>query len=246
VLPNAVMTLVVVPMPSDVEKAATARAAISAFWEQEGSEYDARPGHGIFSESERRLWTAALGAIPASSRVLDIGTGTGFVALLLAELGHQVTGVDASEAMLAHARAKAAEHGVDITLEKGVTEQLPFDDSCFDAVTARHFIWTLLEPERAFAEWRRVLIPGGMLVADCSLNPRVAAHHYTDEVAAALPFRGLTDPSPVAHALRSAGFTQVEVDVSSASGEYRRAMLCARAGTVSEPAGTRNLPDRER
>lgn len=223
---------------SDVEKATTARAAISAFWEQEGSEYDARTVHGIFSESERRLWTAALGAIPASSRVLDIGTGTGFVALLLAELGHQVVGVDASEAMLAHARAKAAEHGGDITLEKGVTEQLPFDDACFDAITARHFIWTLLEPERAFSEWRRVLIPGGTLVADCSLNPHVATRHYTDDVAAALPFRGLTDPSPVAQALRSAGFTEVEVDVSSASDEYRRAMLCARTGTVSKPTGT--------
>jgi ubiquinone/menaquinone biosynthesis C-methylase UbiE len=209
-----------------------------AFWEQQGSEYDHRAAHGIFSEAERRLWMTALGAIPPSSRVLDIGTGTGFVALLLAELGHHVTGVDASETMLANARVKAAKRGLAITFVEGVTERLPFADASFDAVTARHFIWTLLEPNEAFAEWRRVLTPSGTLVADCSLDPQVAAHHYTDDVAAALPFRGVVDPTPVDHALRSAGFGEVDVDLSSDIGEYRRAMLRARAGIAGQPAGT--------
>jgi ubiquinone/menaquinone biosynthesis C-methylase UbiE len=119
-----------------------------------------------------------------------------------------------------------------------VTERLPFADASFDAVTARHFIWTLLEPDKAFAEWRRVLTPSGTLVADCSLDPQVAAHHYTDDVAAALPFRGVADAAPVARALRSAGFGEVDVDLSSDTDEYRRAMLRARAGIVGKPTET--------
>ncbi|WP_260860683.1 class I SAM-dependent methyltransferase [Mycobacterium tilburgii] len=86
-----------------------------------------------------------------------------------------MTVCDASQAMLANARAEAAERELAITFVEGVTERLPFPDACFDAVTGRHFIWTLVEPDRAFAEWRRVLVPSGILVADCSLNTQVAA-----------------------------------------------------------------------
>lgn len=206
-----------------------ARTAIREFWEREGSEYDQRTAHGISSEPERRRWADALSLIHPASRVLDVATGTGFVALLLAELGHEVTGFDASEAMLARARVKAAEGGVTVTFVEGVTESLPFAEASFDAVTARHFIWTVLEPERAFAEWRRVLAPGGLLIADVSLNPHVAGHHYAEDVAASLPFREIPDPAPVVDALRSAGFEEVDVEVSD-GGEYQRAVLRARAG----------------
>jgi XTP/dITP diphosphohydrolase len=219
-------------MPSASESLASAHAAIRVFWEQEAAQYDDSAAHGIFSDTEHRLWRTALSVIPPASRVLDVGTGTGFVAQLLAELGHQVTAVDASQAMLAIGRAKAREHSVDITFEHALTERLPFDDATFDAVTARHFIWTLLEPERAFAEWRRVLAPGGMLVADCSLDPQVAAHHYNDEVVAALPFRGITDPAPVVDVLRSGGFTRVDADVVRGD-EYARAVLHAHVGKAT-------------
>lgn len=215
-------------MPDANVSLPVARTAIREFWEREGAQYDQRAAHGISSEPERRRWTDALSPIPPASRVLDVATGTGFVALLLAELGHQVTGVDASEAMLAHARAKAADGRVAVTFVGGVTEKLPFADASFDAVTARHFIWTVLEPRRAFAEWRRVLAPRGLVIADISLNPHVAGHHYADDVAASLPFREIPDPAPVADALRSAGFDDVDVELFDDGGEYPRAVLYAR------------------
>lgn len=217
-------------MPDANASLPVARTAIREFWEREGSQYDQRAAHGISSEPERRRWIEALSPIPPASRVLDVATGTGFVALLLAELGHEVTGVDASEAMLAHARAKAADGRVAVRFVEGVTEKLPFADASFDAVTARHFIWTVLEPQQAFAEWRRVLAPGGLVVADISLNPHVAGHHYAEDVAASLPFREIPDPAPVVDALRSAAFDDIDVELFDDGGEYPRAVLRARAG----------------
>ncbi|WAC90665.1 hypothetical protein [Mycobacterium sp. Aquia_213] len=71
--------------------------------------------------------------------------------------------------------------------------------------------------------------PSGTLVADCSLNTQVAAHHYSDDIAAALPFSGVGDPAPIVDALRSAGFADVDVHIVGDDGERRRAVLRARA-----------------
>lgn len=64
--------------------------------------------------------------------VLDVGTGTGRAALLLAEAGGQVTGVDASEEMLAVARQRAAERGAEIEFLAGDAHTLAFADQSFD------------------------------------------------------------------------------------------------------------------
>jgi hypothetical protein len=66
-----------------------------------------------------------------------------------------------------------------------------------------------------------------VVIADISLNPHVAGHHYAEDVAARLPFREILDPAPVVDALRSAGFEEVEVELSDDGGEYPRAVLRA-------------------
>jgi ubiquinone/menaquinone biosynthesis C-methylase UbiE len=75
---------------------------------------------------------------PAGRRVLDVGTGTGRAALLLAERGAIVTGVDASEQMLNVARRRVAELGLRVTLLAGDAGRLEFRDRAFDiAVSLR-------------------------------------------------------------------------------------------------------------
>jgi SAM-dependent methyltransferase len=64
--------------------------------------------------------------------ILDVGTGTGRAALLLARSGARVTGVDASEAMLAVARQRAREQGVAVTFLNGDAHTLNFPDRAFD------------------------------------------------------------------------------------------------------------------
>ena len=97
-----------------------------------------------------------------------MGAGTGFLALLLAELGHRVTGVDLAPGMLALARAKAARlpaGAVRPVFAPGDAVDPPLPAGSVDAVISRHLLWTLTEPQRAFANWRRLLRPGGRVVA---------------------------------------------------------------------------------
>jgi ubiquinone/menaquinone biosynthesis C-methylase UbiE len=96
----------------------------------------------------------------ADKRVLDIGCGTGaHAAILSARFGCEVAGLDASEGMLAQARAKLP----DADLRLGYAEQLPFADASFEAVlmtmVAQH-----VDRPRAFAEVLRVVEPGGRLL----------------------------------------------------------------------------------
>ena len=92
--------------------------------------------------------------------MLDVGCGTGKFARLLAEQGlARVWGVDPSTEMLAEARKRVPSS---VGLKLGEAERLPFKDAAFDAAV----LWTvvhLIERPLAFAEFERVLVPGGRL-----------------------------------------------------------------------------------
>jgi ubiquinone/menaquinone biosynthesis C-methylase UbiE len=114
------------------------------------------------------LEQAALGP---GQRVLDLGCGTGTLALLVKERepGARVAGLDADPEMLARARGKAARAGVELDLTEGFSTDLPFEDASFDRVLSTLFFHHL-DPEskrRTAREIARVLRPGGELhVAD--------------------------------------------------------------------------------
>lgn len=97
-------------------------------------------------------------------RALDVGTGTGQLAMYLAAGGFDVTAVDLSESMISHARRNASSRGLDIDFRTGDAESLGFEDNTFHVVVSRNLLWTLPNPEKAIFEWRRVLGPGGRLV----------------------------------------------------------------------------------
>lgn len=97
-------------------------------------------------------------------KVLDVGTGPGFFAILMAKHGHQVTAVDATENMLAQARDNAYQHGVSIEFVQQDVQNLPFSDNTFDLIISRNVTWNLNQPEQAYAEWLRVLKPEGRLL----------------------------------------------------------------------------------
>jgi ubiquinone/menaquinone biosynthesis C-methylase UbiE len=138
---------------------------IRRHWDAKAGTFDDEMGHGVHSMEQRAAWLELLAKIagPTSLRVLDAGCGTGILSVLLAELGHRVTGVDLAEQMLAVARRKAAETGRNVELRLGNVAQLGDPDCTYDLVIARHVLWALPDPSCGTKEWLRVLKPGGRL-----------------------------------------------------------------------------------
>ena len=97
-------------------------------------------------------------------KVLDVGTGPGFIASSMALLGHKVTGVDLTSNMIKRARDNAQRLGLDIDYLVTAADELPFEDDSFDVVISRLLTWALPDPVKTFKQWQRVLKPGGLLI----------------------------------------------------------------------------------
>ena len=81
-------------------------------------------------------------------RVLDIGTGPGFYAIILAKRGYQVTAVDYSEGMLEEAKQNAGTLADRITFRQMDAHHLDFPDNSFDVIVTRNLTWNLADPVR--------------------------------------------------------------------------------------------------
>jgi ubiquinone/menaquinone biosynthesis C-methylase UbiE len=101
---------------------------------------------------------------PESLRVLEVGTGPGFFAILLCELGFDVTAIDLTPAMLQEAKNNAGELTDKIRWMEMNAEALDFADASFDVLVSRNLTWNLPHPDKAYAEWARVLKPGGLFL----------------------------------------------------------------------------------
>ncbi|MBN0047217.1 class I SAM-dependent methyltransferase [Streptomyces actuosus] len=133
-------------------------------WDAEAAAFDDEPDHGLQDAQVRAAWAGRLRDwLPQRpGDVLDLGCGTGSLSLLAADLGHRVTGVDNSPAMLERARAKLA--GRDALFLAGDAAAPPVGERRFDAVLVRHVLWTLPAPDHVLRHWRDLLRPGGRLV----------------------------------------------------------------------------------
>jgi ubiquinone/menaquinone biosynthesis C-methylase UbiE len=199
------------------------RAEMQTRWNSDGWHYDDTDAHGVHCETDHAQWRTLLSGFPKRTKLLDAGTGTGFVALIAAELGLDSTGVDWSETMLTQAREKAKTQNLAMHLVQSDMETLPFDHNSFDVLTARHVIWTLIEPILVFSEWRRVLVPGGRVIADYS--PRKGDHHigqhYSEETERKLPLNRDVSAEELADLFRKGGFTGVSFDAQEQESAMR-------------------------
>lgn len=152
------------------------RDEIREFWSERAATFDQSVGHEIFSAAERRGWHRLirkhLGAGDGRT-LLDLACGTAVISHLMHDMGFRVTGLDWSEAMLEQARAKAAARGAAIGFMMRDAETTGEPDASYDAITNRHLVWTLVDVPAAFAEWHRLLRPGGrLLIVDGNMGRR--------------------------------------------------------------------------
>jgi ubiquinone/menaquinone biosynthesis C-methylase UbiE len=96
-------------------------------------------------------------------RVLDVGCGTGVIAITAARQGANVTALDLTPPLLERARHNAEVAGVTIDFREGDVEQLPFADASFDVVLSQFGHMFAPRPALAIAEMLRVLKPGGTI-----------------------------------------------------------------------------------
>lgn len=102
--------------------------------------------------------------IKAGEQVLDVGCGTGVVALTARRNGAKVTGLDLTPALLERARENAAIAGVgDVTWKEGDAEALPFGDASFDVVVSQFGHIFAPRADVCIREMLRVLKPGGRI-----------------------------------------------------------------------------------
>lgn len=138
--------------------------AIADDWDAEAERFDEELDHGLLDASVRDAWRELMvNEIPPGSTVLDLGCGTGSLSVLLAEHGHEVTGVDLSPRMLERAVAKAESHGVKVRFLLGDASDPPVEPS-FDVVLARHLVWAIPEPAAALDRWLSLMPAQGTLV----------------------------------------------------------------------------------
>ncbi|RUA18975.1 MAG: hypothetical protein DSY83_01170, partial [Flavobacteriia bacterium] len=115
----------------------------------------------------RGLAGALYDAVPAGKTILDIATGTGDLAIALAPTGaEKIIGLDLSPGMLEVGKEKVSRKKLQDTIEMvvGDSENLPFEDNSFDAVTVAFGVRNFENLEKGLEEIRRVLKKGGNLV----------------------------------------------------------------------------------
>jgi SAM-dependent methyltransferase len=207
---------------------------IRQFWDEDAAVYDDSPEHHPRRPHERAAWSATLRRLlpDPPARVLDAGAGTGFLSLLLAAQGYQVTAMDLSTGMLERLRAKATGQGLDVEIVRADAASPP--DGPFDAVVERHLLWTLPDPAAALAAWRQAVPTGRLVLIEGTWGkttgvPAVQAEarrlarrfrgaepghhgHYTERVISALPHANGITPAEMVSLVQASPWGQARLE----------------------------------
>ena len=173
----------------DISNMNNIESRVQSYWTKRAHNFNIVRKNELNSSISERWREEIVHFLPEGKvlQILDVGTGTGYFAILLSQSGHQVTGIDLTDAMLKEARDNAALYQVHPTFQQMDAQKLAFWDQSFDVVISRNLTWTLPNAEHAYGEWMRVLKTGGVLlnfdanygkedVADTKGLPEAHAH----------------------------------------------------------------------
>ena len=135
-------------------------------WDAHAATFDDEPDHGLLDPDVRGAWAGLILPLlpPAPASVLDVGCGTGSLAVLLGQAGYDVHGIDFSERMIAAAAEKARAAEVAARFEVGDAQAPAVGPASYDVVLGRHILWALPDPSEAVRSWVALLKQPGVLV----------------------------------------------------------------------------------
>jgi len=157
--------------------------------------------------------------VTSDTRMLDLGTGIHAIAVAAAlDRGAKPTGTDIGAGIVESARDEYP----GVAFEVADAANLPFPDESFDSVVCGFSVFAFESPQRAFAEARRVLVPGGAFafttwdwpVAGFDVFYDAMAIHVPDEpiIAGNRPLMNVADPDVFRGAMQLAGFTEILIE----------------------------------
>jgi len=199
-------------------------------------EYDAKWGIDFGATGQQQVRAKLVKALGGHDGetfgdALEIGSGTGYFSLNLVQLGvvERLTATDISPGMLERLATTAEELGLDVETAETEAEALPFEDESFDLVFGHAVLHHIPDLKQAFAEFRRVLRPGGAIAfagEPSRYGDRLAALPKRAGLLAAPAWRRLVRARPraIAEAEQSEGHSlEGEVDVHAfAPADLRR------------------------
>jgi 2-polyprenyl-3-methyl-5-hydroxy-6-metoxy-1,4-benzoquinol methylase len=190
------------------------KESVRRHWEWRAAEFDNEASHGLLNETQTCAWRQLISRIAGHQPLdaLDVGCGTGFLSLLLAELGHRVTGIDIAREMLAMARRKAAARGFRVDFRHADAEAPDLGSASFDLIVERHVLWTLPDPALALESWRQLLRGDARLALIEGHWQDMKPRDEYGEIFDKLPLFGGRPQDEIAELVRARGFSSVTAE----------------------------------
>jgi SAM-dependent methyltransferase len=210
------------------------------YWDKGAAVYD-EIVDSEFTSNRYDQWKGILSHFlsgKSNLKVLDVGTGPGFFAVLLSQMGHQVTAIDSSPEMVARANQNA--HKYNCSIEVIETDIMEYKtEETYDIIISRNVTWFLYNPVAAYQNWHGMLNDGGqVIIFDANWNlfltdpkeselfqkdkEEAATKGYVpyrpekdveegDQLALTLPLSYVRRPEWDSEMLRSIGFAQIQI-----------------------------------